>query len=316
VNKIFEQDTILLKTAFIFTVIVSALPLIYAQENNSLLNTDGLNSIIHIFQSPQNLLDQLSIEFKEDISTIDLISFSLGMVLYGIFIWHFYRLIARREIVSLHLKKYESDGKKITSILVYLVKYIIVFPLIVSIWFFVYSMFMFFLAPQMSQDFVFLLVISLVVAIRIAAYYKEDLARDLAKLIPFSLLAIFLANSTLFTIDQVIEKLDHFVPFISKIVAFVIFAIGIEAVLRIIFLAKRKLLPVAEAKIEEEIEKTIDEKMKVQVKQIEKKIEKTEENLVEKQKQIEKKIEKTEDSLEEKHNQIEKKFNDSTKNSS
>ena len=85
---------------------------------------------------------------------------------------------------------------------------------------------MFFLAPDIDHDFVFLIVISLVVAIRIAAYYKEDLSKNLAKMIPFSLLGIFLVNNTLFTIDQFVERLDDFFPFIGKIAAFVLFAIG------------------------------------------------------------------------------------------
>ena len=79
-------------------------------------------------------------------------------------------------------------------------------------------------------------------------------------MIPFSLLGIFLVNNTLFTIDQFVERLDDFFPFIGKIAAFVLFAIGVEAALRILFLIKRRFIPVAETKLKEEIEKTIDKK--------------------------------------------------------
>ena len=252
-----------------------------------------LQNILDLFESPKTLLEQMSIDFTRDISTIDLLSFSLGMVAYGVFIWHFYRLISRREIVSLRLNKYDTDGRKITSIASYVIKYVIVFPLVITAWFFVYSLFMFFLAPEIKQDFVFLVVISLVVAIRIAVYYKEDLSKDLAKMIPFALLGIFLVNTSLFTLDQFVERLSGFVPFIGKITAFVIFAIGVEAVLRVLFLIKRKIIPVADVKVEEQIEKTINEKMKIKVEQIEKTQKETEEKLS-------KKIEKTEDVLEEK----------------
>lgn len=261
-------------------------------------------TIISFLESPQKLLEQLSIDFTRDISTIDLLGFSLGMVAYGIFIWHFYRLISRREIVSLHLNKYDTDGRKITSIMVYIIKYVIVFPLVITAWFFVYSLFMFFLAPGIEQDFVFLVVISLVVAIRIAAYYKEDLSRDLAKMVPFALLGIFLVNTSLFTIDQLLARLDNFIPFVGKIATFVLFAIGVEAILRILFLIKRRIIPVAETKVEEEIEKTIDEKMKIKVDQITKKQEKIEDQLEEKiektEDKLEDRIEKTEDKMEEK----------------
>jgi hypothetical protein len=286
-------------------ILISGLQFAYAQEQN-FFNVSKIDSFFQIFESPQALFDRLSIDFSKDISTIDLIGFSLGMVAYGIFIWHFYRFIARREIVSLQFNKYETDGKKATSIVVYIIKYLIVFPLVITTWFLVYSMFMFFLAPEMPQDLVFLVVISLVIAIRIAAYYKEDLAKDLAKMIPFSLLGIFLVSTGVFTFDQIIGRLDGFIPFISKIIAFIVFAIGIEAILRIIFLIKRKLLPIAETKLEEEIESTIDKKIKIKVEQIEDKIEKTEDKL-------EEKLENSEDKLEKKHEKLQDEVENSKK---
>ena len=211
---------------------------VYSQSengNNEFFYESYLEEILKTFESPQSLLEQLSIDFTRDVSTLDLLSFSLGMVAYGVFIWHFYRLISRREIVSLPLKKYDSDGRKITSIVAYAIKYMVVFPLVITSWFFVYSLFMFFLAPEMKQDFVFLVVISLVTAIRIAAYYKEDLSKDLAKMIPFALLGIFLVNTSLFTLEQFVLRLDSFVPFVGKIAVFILFAIGVEAVLRFYF---------------------------------------------------------------------------------
>ncbi len=293
-------------TVMVFSITINT---VYSQtESNILDNTNlPLESILSFLESPQALLEKLSIEFSQDISTVDLLSFSLGMVAYGVFIWHFYRLISRREIVSLHLNKYDTDGRKITSIAVYVIKYLIVFPLVITAWFFVYSLFMFFLAPSIGQDFVFLVVISLVVAIRIAAYYKEDLSRDLAKMVPFSLLGIFLVNTSIFTVDQLLVRLDNFIPFVGKIIAFVLLAIGVEAILRILFLVKRKIIPAAEAKVEEEIEKTIDEKMKIQVKKIEEKQEKLEDKLEEKIEKTEEKLVNAEDKLEEKIEKTEEK---------
>ena len=311
-----KKPNLKLALLLITTISVFSIPTspAYSQvDNNDTPDNLDLSpeNILELMKSPQALLEQFSIDFSRDISTVDLLSFSLGIVAYGIFIWHFYRLISRREIVSLPLTKYNSDGKKITSLAVYIIKYIIVFPLVITAWFFVYSLFMFFLAPDIPQDFVFLVVISLVVAIRIAAYYKEDLSKDLAKMIPFALLGIFLVNTSIFTIDQFSDRLSGFIPFIGKIAAFVIFAIGVEAVLRILFLIKRKIMPAPEVKVEEEIERTIDAKMRYKMEQMEKKqedlqhqleekIEKTKDNLKDKIVKNEEKIEKTKDNLEDK----------------
>ena len=86
--------------------------------------------------------------------------------------------------------------------------------------------------------------------------------------------------------------MDNFIPFLGKIAAFVLFAIGVEAALRVLFLIKRRILPVAETKVEDDIERTINKKMKIEVEQIEKKHEKLENNLEEKIKKTEEKVNK------------------------
>ena len=151
---------------FIFLFLIS-ISIFYVEENNAVFaqnqefsdssfnSNSNVENLVRIFESPQSLLEQLSINFGRDVSTVDLLGFSFGMVAYGVFVWHFYRLIARREIVSLTLQKYPTGGKKLTLIIVYFAKYVIVFPLVVTAWFFAYSLFMFFLAPDIDSDFVF-----------------------------------------------------------------------------------------------------------------------------------------------------------------
>jgi len=231
--------------------------------------------------SPLADLENITSQFGIEVSFTDLIGYSIGMVIYGIFIWNFYRFLARREMIPLHLKKYQTDGKKITSIIVYVFKYVIVFPLVVLIWFIVYSTFLFFMAPDISTEHVFLIVISLVVTVRISAYYKEDLSKDFAKLIPFALLGIFLTSNIFFTPNDILDRAYGFIPFLGKIIGFVIYAIIVESILRVLFLVKRKILPVVDEKLEEKIEEQIDEKIKVHVEKIEKE-----------QKNLEKKIER------------------------
>ena len=293
----------MIKNFIIFLTMIGVSGTVFAQDSdlndtNSTQPNSNIQTISQIFESPQTLLEQFSIQFGQEVSTVDLLSFSFGMVAYGVFVWHFYRLIARREIVSMTLEKYHTGGKRLTSLIVYFAKYVLIFPLVVTAWFFAYSLFMFFLAPDIDQDFVFLIVISLVVAIRIAAYYKEDLSKDLAKMIPFSLLGIFLVNTTLFTVDQFFDRLDDFIPFVGKIAAFVLFAIGIEAALRILFLVKRKFLPVAETKLKEEIEQTIDKKIEIHV-----------EKMMTQHEKLKDKLEKTEVKMDEKRNRLEEELN-------
>lgn len=256
--------------SFIVIVFTSISPA-YSQDF-SLNNTNipfSFETFLEFLKSPQSLLERFSIDFSRNVSTIDLLSFALGIVMYAVFIWNFYRLIARREIVTLHLSRYDSDKRKVSALVMYIIKYVIVFPLVITAWFFVYSVFMFFLAPDIPQDFVFLVVISLVIAIRIAAYYKEDLARDLAKMIPFALLGIFLVNTSIFTLDQFYDRFDVFLPFLGKILTFIVFAICVEAVLRVLFLIKRKIIPSVDTNLEENIERIIDLKLDYKINKLE-----------------------------------------------
>ncbi|QLH06819.1 hypothetical protein [Nitrosopumilus ureiphilus] len=246
------------------------------------------DSLIAALTNIENITSQFGIE----VSFTELIAYSIGMVIYGIFIWNFYRFLARREMIPLGLKKYQTDGKKITSIIAYIFKYVIVFPLVVLVWFVVYSTFLFFMAPDIPTEHVFLIVISLVVTVRISAYYKEDLAKDFAKLIPFALLGIFLTSNIFFTPNDIIDRAYGFIPFLGKIIGFVTYAIIVEAILRILFLVKRKILPAADEKLEGKIEEQINEKIKVHVEKIEEKQENLEKKIEKETDEIEKKIEK------------------------
>ena len=263
--------------------------------------------------SPITDLENITSQFGIEVSFTDLIGYSIGMVVYGIFIWNFYRFLARREMIPLHLTKYQTDGKRITSIIAYVFKYVIVFPLVVLIWFVVYSTFLFFMAPDISTEHVFVIVISLVVTVRIAAYYKEDLAKDFAKLIPFALLGIFLTSNIFFTPNDLIERAYGFIPFLGKIIGFVIYAIIVESILRVLFLIKRKIMPVVDEKLEEQIEEQIDEKIKVHVEKIEKEQKNLEKKLEKETGEIEKKLQKEKDEIEKKLEKEKQKNKDSSK---
>ncbi|MGY5149293.1 MAG: hypothetical protein ACW9W3_04445 [Candidatus Nitrosopumilus sp. bin_68KS] len=282
------------------------IPLVFATSGENLVGTPGVwatiggitidDSLINPLKNIENITSQFGIE----VSFTELIAYSIGMVIYGFFIWNFYRFIARREMIPLGLKKYQTDGKKITSIIAYVLKYVIVFPLVVLVWFVVYSTFLFFMAPDIPKEHVFLIVISLVVTVRISAYYKEDLAKDFAKLIPFALLGIFLTSNIFFTPNDIIDRAYAFIPFLGNILGFVIYAIIVETILRILFLVKRKIIPAVEEKLEEKIEEQINEKIKVHVEKIEEKHENLEKKIEKETDEIEKKIEKETDEIEKK----------------
>jgi len=196
-------------------------------------------------------LNKITQNISKTASLYDMIAFSIGMVVYGIFVYHFYRFISKKDLFNFNLEAklanrvYGTSGKAtstIPRIAGFIATKLFVFPIVIFIWFIAYSLFLFFLAHDTEPNTIFLVSSSLLVAIRIAAYYSEDLAKDLAKLLPFSLLGIFLLNAIFFTIGDFTDKISQLPNFITQIMIFVIVSMIVEISLSVAYLIKLRFL--------------------------------------------------------------------------
>lgn len=238
---------------FLIFVSINSINMIFAQ-NDQPPEFDpevGIFSPLEVFKNSDSFIQLISTSFFDSTTIWDLITYTAGMVLYSFFVWKFYRFIARREIIPINLEKYSAKGKKSPiKAGAYIVSYLFLFPFFLFLWFFVYSFFIYFLARDIPTETVLLISITVIVATRVAAYYKEDLARDLGKLLPFSLLAIFLTSPAFFSDTGnffSLSDLEHRfqeIPLLSvEIVQFILYAIFVEAFLRTVFLIKRHFSP-------------------------------------------------------------------------
>src|SRR3989344_1380120 len=184
--------------------------------------------------------------FYNMISTtyLELLIFTIGIFFYVVFIWFFYRILSKRDLFKLDLGKYEIPGtkwkgeKKAGSVLLYILKYGIVFPFYVGFWFAVLSVFMFVMTKDVAVRQIILISIAFVSAVRITSYLNEGLSRDLAKLVHFALLAIFLIDPNFFSWDLLMNRLNT-VPAIGwEILKFLSFCILLEWLLRILYSIK------------------------------------------------------------------------------
>lgn len=166
-----------------------------------------------------------------------LILFIIGMVVYSIFIFKFYRFIARKEIFNLNLQQYSEKSfawlRKFLSIIFYIIEYVLLFPLITFFWFIIFSVLLSFLTREQTVNNVILVSIALVSTIRIAAYYDEELSKDLAKMLPFALLGIFLVDISYFSFSTSMDVIKQIPSFWNIMVYYLLFAIVLEFVLRI-----------------------------------------------------------------------------------
>lgn len=174
-----------------------------------------------------NLLGRFSIEkiLGGDLSLFTwLFSIMIMIAIYSIIIYHFYRYIARRDC----FKPSERKHSKAIGIL----KYLFVFPVIAMLFFIGFSFILIFLTNTIEISQVLYTAFVLVVAIRITAYYTEDLSKDVAKMLPFAILGIFLVDSSYFSIESVSERINMLPEFINLIIQFLLLIIFTEWILR------------------------------------------------------------------------------------
>ncbi|NCN51406.1 hypothetical protein GW931_00130 [archaeon] len=168
---------------------------------------------------------------------LSLFLWSLLLVIYSIFIWKFYRWIAKKDILQLNLARFDrSDHAVLAKIIggfMYFVEYLIILPLVVFLWFGVFTFFLMLLTKSLELNTILVISVTIVAAIRMTAYYKEDLARDIAKLIPLTLLTVAISQG-LFNFEKVIEQIVLIPTFFSDIWSYLIFIVLVEFLLRVL----------------------------------------------------------------------------------
>jgi hypothetical protein len=176
-----------------------------------------------------------------------LIGLIIGMAVYGIIVFRFYKLLAKRDLFTLNLEKHNSSkhssfGKAIESTL-YLFKYLLIFPIITFLSFVALAILISFISTSSSVEHIFLISMAVIGSVRACSYYSEYLAEDMAKLLPFTLLAIFLADISTFSISKVTNTLMSIPSYYMLLAHYLGFAILLELVMRLLYWIVIKIFP-------------------------------------------------------------------------
>lgn len=169
-------------------------------------------------------LDSLAI--SDPSAFLSIIYLALSIAIYSIMIWHFYRFVARRDCFKMSTKKHPKA--------VGFLKYFFAFPFVAFLFFLGFSLMMLFLTRNYEIPEILSISFALITAIRIAAYYNEDLSKDVAKMLPFALLGLFLVDSSYFRFEDIVGKIYSLPDFLTLCIQFILFIILIEWVLRIL----------------------------------------------------------------------------------
>jgi hypothetical protein len=173
-------------------------------------------------------------------SFINLFLLVLVVIVYSVIVWKFYKVMAEKNIFGLNLSQYNKSEHpfftKMMAALFYLLEYIIIIPFMIFLWFGIFTLLLILLTAEGIPVSTILLVSAVVIAaIRMTAYYRRALSEDIAKILPFTFLAVFVLNPTFFTSDfitRIFGRFSEIPSFISEILTYLIFIIILEVVLR------------------------------------------------------------------------------------
>jgi hypothetical protein len=165
------------------------------------------------------------------------------LAIYSVVIYHFYRYIAQRDCFT--------QTNYVQTRFIGFCKYFFLFPFVAVLFFLGFSLILISLTKTESYNIsnVLSLSFAIVLTIRITAYYTEDLSKDVAKMLPFAVLGVFLVDSTYFSFEALIERISLLPENVNLILQFLLMIIIVEWILRIVLSIRYKLLLKKEKKL-------------------------------------------------------------------
>jgi len=163
--------------------------------------------------------------------------FTAVIVIYSVFVFYFYRFLAKKNIIELNLNQYNQYSNpftiKLFAAIFYIIEYIIILPILTFFWFAILSILILLLSKGLEISTILLISAALVASVRVTAHVSEDLSKDLAKMLPFTLLAIAITTSGFFDINALFSRIQEIPSLFSNIPYYLIFIVAIELIMRV-----------------------------------------------------------------------------------
>jgi len=192
-----------------------------------------------------------------------LLFFTLILVGYSVFVFYFYRYLAKKNLIELNLSQYNKYSNraivKSFAIIFYILEYIVILPVLTFFWFAVLAILILILSEGLPPLTILLISAALVAAVRITSYISESLSKDLAKMLPFTLIAIAITKPGFFAIDTLLSRIQNIPSLFSNILYYLLFIIGVELIMRTFELLKNAFRHNEEIEEEIESEEKVDE---------------------------------------------------------
>ena len=175
----------------------------------------------------------LSKNFILDEQFLNLFISTIFLFFASLLAWYiYYKQLARRDLFEIPKLNLKSKFANVLDRIIYFLKYLFIFPVYSFIWFLVFSFLLFALSKSRPIEDILFLGIIVVAATRIGAYVSEKLAEDMAKLLPLTLIAIFLIDPKAVTIETISSSFPVLLQQIPRVAKYLLFIIAVEWLLR------------------------------------------------------------------------------------
>lgn len=160
----------------------------------------------------------------------------IAISIYSVFVFIFYRALAKRDLITLNLNQY-SDSlsgrlKGYSRTMIFVLQYIVVVPILITFWTLVLAIILTLLSPDADHSRNALIATSVVGAVRILSYWTEDLSRDVAKMLPFGVLGVFLVGDAQVQISEIEELFNGLNEIATSFVSSLFLITILEIILR------------------------------------------------------------------------------------
>ncbi|HLC50120.1 MAG TPA: hypothetical protein VJI97_01710 [Candidatus Nanoarchaeia archaeon] len=172
-------------------------------------------------------------DFLFDRQFLNLLVSTIVLFIVSLVSWHVYsNQLAKRDLFQIKIKPNASKIRFFDRF-VYLMKYLILFPVYSFLWFLLFSFLLFLLSRARPIEDILFFGIVVVAATRLGAYVSERLAEDMAKLLPWSLILVFLIDPQAITLKGVLDSFLIFLQQIPRVLKYLLFIVALEWILRI-----------------------------------------------------------------------------------
>ncbi len=177
----------------------------------------------------------LAKDFVLDKQFLNLLMSTIVLFFASLLAWYiYYKQLARRDLFEIPKLNLKLRFINIVDRIIYFLKYLFIFPVYSFMWFLIFSFLLFVLSKSRPIGDILFLGIIVVSATRIAAYVSEKLAEDMAKLLPLTLIAIFLINPEAVTLKTITSSFPLLLQQFPRVAKYLLFIIVLEWVLRIV----------------------------------------------------------------------------------